>query len=114
MELLFDCGPAETAWLREVVVPLSPNAEADLERCLLGSGEAAREPMGVWAGEAMRLMGAVVGSKATSSPSSSPEMSLAALGRNEEDAGVELVREVLPWLEEMVFMAVRGLRLAQA
>jgi len=113
VELLFDCEAAATAWFREDVL-LSPNAEADLEGCLFGRGEAEREPMGVWAGEAMRLMGAVVGSKATSSPSSSPEMSLGALGRNEEDAGLELVREVLPWVEEMVFMAVRGLRLAQA
>ena len=53
----------------------------------------------------MRLIGAVTGSKSTSSPSSKPEMSLGTRGRSEEDAGVELVREKLPLL---LFMAIRG------
>lgn len=115
VELLsFDRSPAAIDWLREDAALLSPNADADLEGCLLGRGEAEREPIGVWAGEAIRFIGAVIGSKATSSPSSSPEISLGALGRKEDDAGVELVREVLPWVEEMLFMAVRGSRLAQA
>ena len=59
----------------------------------------------------MRLVGAVEGSKSTSSPSSRPEISLATLGRSEEDPGVELVREKVPLL---LFMAIRGVSYSSA
>ena len=68
-------------------------ADADLEGCLLGIGDAERDPRGVGIGEMMRLVEAVAGSKVISSPSSKPEIRRAALGRKEEFAGVELVRE---------------------
>jgi len=68
-------------------------ADATLEGCLLGIGDAERDPRGVGIGETMRLADAVAGSKVVSSPSSSPDMRRAALGRSKEVAGVEVVRE---------------------
>lgn len=82
-----------------------------LEGCLLGIGEADRDAKGEGRGDAIRRSGAVTGLKATSSPSSSPEMSLGARGRSEEDAGVELVREKLPLV---LFMAERRFALDAA
>lgn len=51
------------------------------------------------------MFGAVAGLKSTSSPSSSPDISLGTRGlKDEAVAGVELVRDELPLLE---FMAGR-------
>lgn len=82
-----------------------PSADADLEGCLLGMGDAEREAKGESAGEADGLVVAAAASGATLSLSSRPEMRRGARGRREELAGVELVRDELPC---RVFMAVRG------
>lgn len=85
-----------------------PKAEVDLEGCELGIGDAGRELYGDGKGDAIRFVGALMGSKASSSPSSNPEINRGALGLSDVDAGVELFRETLPRLV-VVCMAVHNL-----
>lgn len=77
----------------------TPWLEVGLGRCEAGMGETARLPNGDGTGEAMRLNGAFAGSRLASSPSSSPEIRRGARGRREEEAaGVELVRTLLAFI----------------